>query len=277
MSQSSNNIFAGIGNKNTKSNNASVAPGVVEGGGGGTSLYETAFNVVNLTDGSWTLYDPDSLIQSVTFSAGYNTVTWNALSVASLNYNWAAGGEHRAPRWYKNNIIDGNQVSSMDTNVFTSLLEIDQTVNEFNQAVLMGIAVEPATTDLFTVDASGGYVIKDGPPASPAYPAWGTHQYSSATTQTAALADYGVCTIMRGGNQIGSGVFINSDGADDRAYGTGSRNSNQAVFNNSTPADTYIMLGVGVKSNTDTVVAGEKHRFRAQYISYVPDVSGATI
>jgi hypothetical protein len=83
----------------------------------------------------------------------------------------------------------------------------------------MGIAVEPATTDLFTVDASGGYVIKDGPPASPAYPAWGTHQYSSATTQTAALADYGVCTIMRGGNQIGSGVFINSDGADDRATG----------------------------------------------------------
>jgi hypothetical protein len=182
MSQSSNNIFAGIGNKNTKSNNASVAPGVVEGGGGGTSLYETAFNVVNLTDGSWTLYDPDSLIQSVTFSAGYNTVTWNALSVASLNYNWAAGGEHRAPRWYKNNIIDGNQVSSIDTNVFTSLLEIDQTVNEFNQAVLMGIAVEPATTDLFTVDASGGYVIKDGPPSSPAYPSWGTHQYSSATT-----------------------------------------------------------------------------------------------
>ncbi len=31
MSQSSNNIFAGIGNINTKSNNASVAPGVVEG------------------------------------------------------------------------------------------------------------------------------------------------------------------------------------------------------------------------------------------------------
>jgi len=246
-------------------------------GGGGTSLYETAFNVVNLTDGSWTLYDPDSLIQSVTFSAGYNTVTWNALSVASLNYNWAAGGEHRAPRWYKNNIIDGNQVSSIDTNVFTSLLEIDQTVNEFNQAVLMGIAVEPATTDLFTVDASGGYVIKFGPPSSPAYPAWGTHQYSSATTATDAQSDYGVCTIMRGGNQIGSGVFLNSDGADDRAYSTGSRNSNQPVFLSSTPADTYIMLGVGVRSNTDTVVAGEKHRFRAQYISYVPDVSGATI
>ena len=244
--------------------------GVVPSGGGG-SLYKPTFSEVNLTDGSWTLYDPDSLVQSVSFSGGYNTVTWNALAVASLNYNWAAGGQHRAPRWYKANTIDGNQVTSMDYNVFTSVLQVDQTVDDFNQGVVMGISIDPATTDLFTVDASGGYVTK----LTGNIPTWGTQQYASSTTGQNVNADYGVCTIMRGGNQIGSGVYLLADDADDRAYVAGSRNSGNAVLNNNTPVDTYLMLGVGVRNSTDTVGAGDQHRFRAQYISYVPDVGGS--
>jgi len=245
--------------------------GVVPSGGGGGTLYKPTFNEVNLTDGSWTLYDPDNLVQSVSFSGGYNTVTWNALAVASLNYNWAAGGQHRAPRWYKDNTIDGNNVTTMDYNIFTSVLQVDQTVDDFNQSVLMGVALSPVATDLFFVDVSGGYVTK----ITGNIPTWGTQQYSSAATGPNPNVGYGVCTIMRGGNLMGSGIYINSDSSNDQGYLQGSRNSNITVVGGATPANTFVMVGVGVRSNTDTVGAGDQQRFRAQYISYVPDVGGS--
>jgi len=235
-----------------------------------SGIYKPSLEQVNLTDGSWTLYDPDSLIQSVSFSGGYNTVTWNALAVASLDYNWAAGGDHRAPRWYKDNSIDGNIVTSMDYNIFTSVLQVDGTVDDFNQAVLVGVALGPATTALAFVDVSGGYVTKQ----TSNIPAWGTQQYASATTGTNASVDYGVCTVMRGGNLMGSGVYINSDSTDDRGYVQGSRNSNTTLIASAVAANTSVMVGVGVRASADTVGAGDQQRFRAQYISYVPDVAG---
>ena len=244
--------------------------GVITSPGGGGTLYKPTFNEVNLTDGSWTLEDPDNLIQSVSFSGGYNTVTWNALAVASLNYNWAAGGEHRAPRWYKDNSIDGNNVTTMDYNVFTSVLQVDNSVDDFNQAVLMGVCVDPTGTDVFIIDVSGGYVTKQ----TGNDPAWGTQQYSSATTATDINIDYGVCTMMRGGNLMGSGVFINSDSTNNRGYVQGARNSGAAIFGSAIPVNNYVMVGVGVRDSVDTVGAGEKQRFRAQYITYVPDVAG---
>ena len=235
-----------------------------------SGIYKPSLEQVNLTDGSWTLYDPDNLIQSVSFSSGYNTVTWNALAVGSLNYNWAAGGEHRAPRWYKANTIDGNQVNTIDFNIFTSVLQVDSTVDDFNQAVLMGIAQDPTVTDLFYVDASGGYVTK----VVSDRPTWGTHQYSSPATGTNINVDYGVCTIMRGAQLMGSGVYINADSTDDVGYVQGSRNSNTTVIASATPANTSVIVGVGTRDNTGTVGAGDQQRFRAQYISYVPDVTG---
>ena len=247
-----------------------AANGGIIPSGGKSSLYKPTFNEVDLTDGSWTLYDPDSLIQSVSFSSGYNTVTWNALAVASLNYNWSAGGEHRAPRWYKDNSIDGNIVTTMDYNVFTSVLQIDGTVDDFNQAVLMGVCIDPTATSVFVVDVSGGYVTK----LTGNNPAWGTQQYTSSTTSANVNIDYGVCTIMRGGNLMGSGVYINSDSTDNLGWRQGSRNSNIAVLGSATPLNTSVMVGVGVRASADTVGAGEQQRFRAQYITYVPDVAG---
>ena len=57
---------------------APVFPGPSTGGDSGASFYDATFTgPINLTDGTWTLNDPDSLIQSITYSAGVHTVTWN--------------------------------------------------------------------------------------------------------------------------------------------------------------------------------------------------------
>ena len=64
------------------------ASGGASGGGGG-SLYDVSMgSAVNLTDGSWTLSDPDSLVDSVSFSGGFNTVTMNALAAGASHYRW---------------------------------------------------------------------------------------------------------------------------------------------------------------------------------------------
>lgn len=172
--------------------------------------------------------------------------------------------------WYKDNSIDGNIVTSMDYNVFTSVLQVDCTVNDFNQAVLMGVAVTPTSTNLSLVDVSGGYFIKLTGGARE----WGTQQYFSSTTIANSNVDYGVCTIMRGGNLMGSGVYINSDSTDNRGWRQGSRNSNTTAIASATPANSSVMAGVDVRASADTVGAGDQQRFRAQYISYVPDVEG---
>ena len=74
------------------------------------SLANLPLTVVDLTDGSWTLEDPDNLVASVTHAGGDNIVTWNALAAGSADYNWSGGTNHRAPRWYKLLDIDGTQV-----------------------------------------------------------------------------------------------------------------------------------------------------------------------
>ena len=55
-------------------------PGAGGGGGGGTPTNLAALplgDAIDLTDGSWTLLDPDSLVKSTTHSSGVHTVTLN--------------------------------------------------------------------------------------------------------------------------------------------------------------------------------------------------------
>ena len=86
------------------------ASGGSQGGGGstGADLSALGFEAVDLTDG-WTLYDPNSLVNSVSHSGGINTVTMNALGAGSNDYSFTIGGNLKMPRWYKNlSALDAN-------------------------------------------------------------------------------------------------------------------------------------------------------------------------
>jgi hypothetical protein len=50
------------------------------------SRYDLSSDLIDLTDGSWTLEDPDSLLDSVSYSSGYNTVTWNTIRGLSAQH-----------------------------------------------------------------------------------------------------------------------------------------------------------------------------------------------
>jgi hypothetical protein len=81
---------------------------------GGDDLNAVTWTDVDLTDGSWTETDPDSLASSVSIAAGVNKVTLAELAVGSINYNWTSGSTHRAPRYHKLLVPDGDQIGSDD-------------------------------------------------------------------------------------------------------------------------------------------------------------------
>ena len=122
--------------------------------GPGPSLANVPLTEVNLNDGTWTLYDPDNLVKSMSYAAGYHTVTWNAASGG--DYNWTATTAHRAPRWHKVLNVSETDILSTDFLVFTSRIQSDLTVAEFNQQVVIGVADDPTTTVATDIDGTGG-------------------------------------------------------------------------------------------------------------------------
>lgn len=232
-----------------------------DGGKGDASLYDLPGEVVDLTDGSWTLVDPDSLVDSVTFANGYNTVTWNALAVGSVDYNWSGGTDHRAPRWYKALEIDGTRVSSADVLVCTTLLELDASVRDFGQQVVCGPSLQPDSTVASFIDGTGG-CIQAGKTGNVSYGTWQSNQ-SSVNSTGAPL--YGVCTVTRGNNGLGSGAsyHVKSDGT------VGNTQARASNINSATVSDTdlFVMVGVGTRTNTDTIVAGDEQRFAARFVA----------
>lgn len=240
--------------------------GGVPSGGGGASLYKAPYEVINLSDPSWTLFDPLNLVKSVTFDGTHNTITWNA-TVYRADLRWFISGTKNAPRWYKLQQVEGNQITSMDYQCFSSIIDLDLTVDDFNQAVGLTVTEGPTETNDSLIRVSGGYATK----LVGGNPAWGTLQYTGVTTGYNASANYGFCNSTRGGNSLGSGAYLIPSSTDDRVYNAGSRNSNiqstDAVGDN-----TYITVIIGIRGTNDTVAQDDQQRVRLAYNTFVPNV-----
>lgn len=229
--------------------------------GGGGSLYALAPTIVDLTDGSWTLFDPDSLIDSVAHSAGHNTVTFNALASGSTNYNWSAGATIRAPRWFRKLEISGSQVKSTDSLNFTTQLQGDLTVNDFSRKVVCGPAFDPTSVTATVIQGTGGVHAKavGGPAAQ-----YGIWTVNSETTQPNSSQVYGLSTVMRSHNCLGGGTYIGVDSGG-VAIGQGSRNANVLAATGGATLDVYVMVGVGTRGSGDTIPDNAEFKFAAKF------------
>lgn len=226
--------------------------------GPGPSLANVALTEVNLTDGSWVLLDPDGLVKSITYAGGFHTITWNELAVGSSDYNWTAGTNHRAPRWHKVLNVSETDIQAGDFLLFTSRIEPDLTFTGFNQQVVCGVAEDPTSTAALTIDGTGGYYIRIGA----GNPTFGTWQVNTGTSSGSATNRIGATTVFRGGDSLGSGVYLN--------IGTGSDITNSGSRNSNQNGQTYVgsvsvMVGIGIRSNTDTVPADAQQRFKVSF------------
>ena len=193
----------------------SVTSVVRVAGVAGTSDFDRAFTEVDLTDGSWTLLDPSTLVKSLAFVAGKNVVTWNTLAVGSQDFSPISTGSLLAPRWYKALEIDGNAVTSADLIQFVSRIENDEAVDDFAQSNIIGVCEAPTSTTLTTLRGAGGSFNCLAASAG-AYGPWNVNGAAASGTASAA---YGVCATLYGAGHsgAGAGVTFTAAGARDNA------------------------------------------------------------
>jgi hypothetical protein len=238
--------------------------GAAIGGGDGpqqsASLYNVPLQEVNLTDGSWTLLDPDSSLKSVTFSGGFNTITLNART-ANENNRWDGGTTCTMPRWYKDFQIDGTDITVDDVIQFISRLERDTaTGTNFNPSFVVGIANDPTSTTLTTIRGNGGIHTRVGTGNL----AYGTWQNNASTTGTASGNDFGLCSLLRGYNGLGSGTYLNINITPDpdTVATSGSRNSNVNASGTADGTTVKIMVAPGARANTDAIPADAVYKMK---------------
>ena len=233
------------------------------GGGGSASLRDLPLTEIDLTDGSWTLSDPDGTLKSVTFSAGFNIITLNE-KLASADNRWDTGTNCTMPRWYKDFQIDNVDITVDDVIQFIVRLERDLTAGtNFNPSFVAGLANDPTSTVLNTVRGNGAIHTRIGA----GNPAYGTWQNNSSTSGTSADNDFGLTSVMRGYNALGSGTYLNVDTApnpDDIAT-SGSRNSNINASGTASGTTVKIMVAPGTRSNTDAIPADAVYKMKIHF------------
>ena len=249
---------------------ATGASGGATPGGGGGSLYDVPFDgPIDLTDGSWTLYDPDNLIQSISYAGGWHTVVWNALAAGSADYNWSSGTNHRAPRWYKAAEIDGTRLTSDDLTQAIFYIQTDN-VNrgDFNNAIAHDICVDPTSTVATTIAACGLYANAI---VGNSNTALGVHTVNASATTGVGSSDRCMTTFQYGAGHTGSGAFTVLDNSGGRIQ-NGSRNATSVL-----PAatDLFWMVGLGTRGNTVTIALNdESQRFKLYRKAVKTDLAG---
>ena len=227
-----------------------------------TGLQDIALDEIDLTDGTWTLEDPDSLVDTVAFSAGQNTVTFNAVS-GSSNYNIASGSDFRGPRWYKLLSISGQQATTATPLVLITRIEPDKSSgSDFNQRHVIGTTHEPTSTVTNTINGAGaGWQINSGST---------TIQMGAWTRSAVNLLNNGlnqrqVMASLRGFESLGAPSFLNLR-SNDVCVGTGARNSNATAIGGN-GANLYVMVALGTATNTAGITAGDEAIFKASFVA----------
>jgi len=247
--------------------NTGASGGPIPCGGGGTSLADLTPVLVDLTHPSWTLLDPDNLVQSVTHSAGWNTITWEAAG-ASSNYNWStASGSQRAPRWYKKLILSTTQVVSTDCLAFHSEMEASRT-DDFLSKVILTVAEQPGSTDVALIRAVGGAANK----VSTTQISGGAYAYSAETVSQAAALQKTINTALRSNNSLGGSLYVALNNSE-TGQAMGSRISNRNAVGAGGTQDIHVMVGVGPKTSAISIGAGDTQRFQLRYIAATIDWS----
>ena len=225
-------------------------------------LKDIALTEIDLTDGSWTIEDPDSIVDTVAFASGQNTVTFNAVT-GSNNYNISSGTTFRGPRWYKLLSISGQQATTAMPTVLVTRLEPDPgSGSDFGQRHIIGTTFNPTSTVTNDINGVGaGWQINE----SSTSVAMGVWTRGAVSLTSSALNERSVMASLRGFESLGSPGYLNLK-ADDTTLATGARNSGQLAIGGS-GANLYIMVGLGTTGLSATIAAGDQAVFKAAFIA----------
>lgn len=229
------------------------------------SFFNISSELIDLTDGTWTLFDPDNLVQGISFASGFNTVTWNA-GAGSNDYKWTQGTAHRSPRWYKLLKIDGQQITSDDCMTFQASGKLDDSVKDFDHEIVWGICSDPTSTSALTIDGSGAVMARQLSAGGPRYGIWTENLVSFCAANSNNIS--GAASLIRGKLMMvgGASVSINASG---NAFLPANRTDTQAL---AATTNQFLMVGVGTNTTT-TVDSGDKQKFSLKMTVFTHDIS----
>lgn len=225
-------------------------------------LKDIALTEIDLSDGTWTLEDPDSLVDTVTFSSGQNTVTFNAAS-GSADLNIGSGSNFRGPRWYKLLSVSGQQATTATPIVLLTRIEPDKSsASDFGQRHVIGTSHQPTSTVTNTINGAGaGWQINDGSTTIQ----MGAWTRSAVNLTSNSLNQRQVMASLRGFESLGAPSFLNLRSTD-ACVGTGARNSNATAIGGA-GANLYVIVCLGTNGNTAAISAGDQAIFKASFIA----------
>ena len=247
------------------------------GGGGGGFTDDDLFNLplktIDLTDGSWTLLDTDSIIKSVSFdpATGRNEITVNGLvSGSNADLNWKNSGTRNAPRWYRPAQIGSNNIRR-GYFVFGSWKLDFSADRQMSIDIVSGLAISGTATNASALRLSGAF---GQIAASQTNAYYGVYAYSGSTTLNTSGPDFGLVATLGGGNRIGGGVasLVKEVGGFDTNQNAGiSRTSNLQMTSGGQPMQ--LVVGLGLRQDGTALTDGSIVRIGLSYRYIRPDLS----
>jgi len=224
-----------------------------------TGLWDMTPIDIDLTDGTWTLYDPDGLVKSITFAGGIHTVTMNAL-VGSLNYVWG-GTTFRGPRWYKPLQISGNQVTADQFTNVQHFYNSTHTLAPYAQRNVFGTTGDPTNINPANAGICGIGVCWQGNGTE-----MGVFRQSNVYTQSNALHKSAWGQIQRGDNNIGCATSFGLKTGN--ALGsTSAANIVLPVPGAQVDSDLYLFVASGIKTGSTNIVQDDQIQFSLGYLA----------
>ena len=237
---------------------APVFPGETTGGSD-ISLDALSFDdVVDLTDGSWTLVDPSTLVKSVSFSSGFNTVTMNALGSGGSDFRWSSSASSaNAPRWYRAWNYTGTTTRATSTNLsnHTNLLAIDRSINDFDFEVIGGVGTDPTSTTRNNIDGMGAGASNNTSEANARYGHWRNTSMPVASVNTNIVKTFQ--TGQYGAKHMGTSIFMLLNSSNEHLQRGGTTGANTL----SAGVDLFQIVGVGTRTNSTTIGDGDQVKF----------------
>ncbi|MGB1822287.1 MAG: hypothetical protein ACPHL4_03900 [Acidimicrobiales bacterium] len=237
---------------------APVFPGETAGGSD-ISLDALSFDdVVDLTDGTWTLQDPNTLVKSVSFSSGFNTVTMNALGTGGSDFRWSSSASSaNAPRWYRAWTYTGTTTRVTSTNLsnHTNLLAIDRSINDFDFEVIGGVGTDPSSTTRNNIDGMGAGASNNTGEANARYGHWRNTSMPVASVNTNIVKT--LQTGQYGARHMGTSIFMLLNSSNEHLQ----RGATTGANTLSAGVDLFQIVGVGTRTNSTTIGDGDQVKF----------------
>jgi len=227
-----------------------------------TGLLAMTPTEVNLTDGSWTLYDPDNQVDTVSYDSvtGLHTVTMNA-GGASSDYNPGSGSVFRGARWYKLLTVAGTQVDSADWLTVEHIVDPTNSTADWVQRNFFATTTDPTSTTNHT--SNSGLQLLGAAWSHPSGTEQGTCIGNSFQIAANALSETLRANALRGNDRIGMAASLVLKAGP--AFGSATQRFGDYAVQ--VTGNLYLVVGLGIKTNTEAILAGDQTQFRLRYVA----------